>query len=63
MLEPTDRDGNTVNSQHIRCRGIPTYCAKYKADQDNIIVWDTYNNLYGGEVIEFDLINQEPICV
>ena len=24
ISEPTDKDGNTINSGHIRCRGIPT---------------------------------------
>ena len=35
ILESTDKDGNTINSEHIRCRGIPTSCIQYKANQDN----------------------------
>ena len=40
MLESTDKDGNTINSEHVRCRGIPTSCIKYKASQDK-------NNCFG----------------
>ena len=57
MLESTDKYGNTINSEHIRCRGIPTSCIEYKASQDNMTVLDIYQNLYTGEVVEFDLIN------
>ena len=56
-LESTDKDGNTINPEHIRCRGIPTPCIKYKASQDNITAWGIYKNLYKGEVIEFGVIN------
>ena len=45
MLESTDKDGNTINSEHIRCRGIPTSCIQYKANQDKITVLDIYKNL------------------
>ena len=30
ILEPTGKDGNTIHSEHIRCRGIPTSWIKYK---------------------------------
>ena len=42
MLEPTDKDGNTINSEHIRCRGIPTSCIKYKASKYQMTVLDIY---------------------
>ena len=45
MLEPTDKDGNSINSEHIRCRGIPTSCIKYKAEQDNMTGLDIYKNM------------------
>ena len=30
-LEPTDKDGNTTNSEHIIMKLIPTTCIKYYA--------------------------------
>ena len=33
ILESTDKDGNIINSEHIRMRGIPTPCIKYRAKQ------------------------------
>ena len=36
MLEPTDKDGKTINSEHIRMKGIPTSCIQYYAEQHNI---------------------------
>ena len=56
ILEPTDKDCNTINSQHLRYRRIPTSCIKYKASQDMISVLDICKDPYKGEVIEFDLI-------
>ena len=32
-LESTDKNGNTINSEHIRMKGIPTPCIKYYAQQ------------------------------
>ena len=32
ILEPTDKDGKTINSEHIRMKGIPTPCIKYYAE-------------------------------
>ena len=47
MLESTDKDGNTINSEHIGCRGIPTSCIQFKATQDKTIVLDIYKkNIY-----------------
>ena len=54
ILESTDKDCNTINSEHTRCRGIPTSCIKYKASQDKITVLGIYENMYTGEVFEFD---------
>ena len=31
ILESTDKDGKTINSEHIRMKGIPTSCIKYCA--------------------------------
>ena len=57
ILESTDKDGKTINSEHIRMKGIPTPCIKYYAEQHNITVLDTYKELYNNEVIKFDLTN------
>ena len=40
ILEPTDKDGHTINSEHLLCRSIPTSCIQYKATQDK-------NNCFG----------------
>ena len=45
ILESTDKDGNIINSEHIRMRGIPTPCIKYYAKQNNMSVLDTYKNI------------------
>ena len=42
MLESTDKNGNTMNSEHLRCRGIQTPCITYQANQDKISVLDIY---------------------
>ena len=57
-LESTNKDNNMINEEHIRMRGVPTACAKYYAQQHNITVWGSYNKLYEGEAIEFDLTNE-----
>ena len=53
----TDKYGNTINSEHIRCRGIPTFCIQYQAGQDKITALGIYKSLYKGEVIEFGSTN------
>ena len=59
ILEPTDKYGNTINAEHIRMKGIPTPCIKQYAKQHKISVLDLYKKLYKGEVIEFDLTNDD----
>ena len=56
-LESKDKDGNTIKEEHIRMRGIPNACIKYKADNDKVSVMDTYKKLYDGESILYDLTN------
>ena len=46
ILESTDKDGNIINSEHIRMRGIPTPCIKYYAKQNKKSVLDVYKDLY-----------------
>ena len=57
ILESTDKDGKTINSSHIRMKGIPTSCIQYYAEQHNITVVDIYKKLYNNEVIKSDLTN------
>ena len=57
MLESTDKDGKTINSEHIRMNGIPTTCIHYCAEQHKISVLDMYKKLYNNEIIKFDLTN------
>ena len=57
ILEPTGKDGKTINSEHIRMKGIPTPCIKYYAEQHNINVLDIYRKLYNNGAIKFDLTN------
>ena len=57
VLQSTDKDGNAINSHHIRMKGIPTPWKKSYAEQNNISVLDVYKNLYNNEHITFDLTN------
>ena len=57
ILEPTDKDGKTIISKHIRMKGIPTTCIKYYADQHNTTVLDVYNKSVSNKTIEFNLTN------
>ena len=42
ILESTDKDGKTINSEHIRMKGIPTPCINYYAQKKCITVLDVY---------------------
>ena len=57
ILDSTDKDGKTINSEHIRMKGIPTPCIKYYAEQHNITVLDVYTKLFNNKTIKFDLTN------
>ena len=63
MLESTDNDGKTINSEHIIMKGIPTPCIKYYAEQDNLTVLDVYKKLFENTTIKFDLTNDNTKCV
>ena len=45
MLEPTDKDGKTINSEHMIMKGIPAPCIKYYAQQKGITGLDVYKML------------------
>ena len=57
ILEPTDKDGMTIHSEHIRMKSIPTPCIKYRAEQHNLTVLDLCKKLYDNKTIRFDLTN------
>ena len=57
ILESTAKDGKTINSEHVRMKGIPTPCIKYYAEEKCITVLYIYKKLYNNEVIKFDLTN------
>ena len=63
MLEPIDKDGNAINSEHIIMKGIPTPCIKYYAQQKGITVLDVYKRLFNNKTIKFDLTNDNTKCV
>ena len=54
ILEPTDKDGETPNSEHIRMKSIPAPCIKYYAQKKSITVLDVYKNLFKNKAIKFD---------
>ena len=56
-VESTDEDGKTVNSEHLRMKGIPTPCTKYYAEQHSITVLDVYTKLVNNKTITLDLTN------
>ena len=57
ILESTDKDGKTINSEHIRMKGTPTPCTKYYAQQKGITVSDVYKELFKNKTIKFGLAN------
>ena len=57
ILESKDKHGNTIHEDHIRMRGIPTPCIKYKAHESTCDVMSIYKTLYNGGGIEFDFNN------
>ena len=61
LLESHDKDGNLIYDHHIRMKGIPVDCIKYKADQEyGGDVMKIYKDLYDGKEITFDLLAVRP---
>ena len=50
VLESTDTYVNSMNSELIRCRGIPTACITYKASRDKVSVLDICKTMYKGDL-------------
>ena len=57
ILGSTDKCGKTINSEHIRMKGIPTPCIKYYAQQKGITGLDVYKKLFNNKTIKLDLSN------
>ena len=57
MLEPTDKDGKTSNSEHIRMKSLPTPCIEYYAQQKGITALEVYEKLFKIKTMRFDLTN------
>ena len=51
ISESTDKDDNTIHSEHIRMKGIPASCIKYYAEQHNMSVLDLFKQLYDFKTI------------
>ena len=56
-LESTDKDGQTINSEHSIMNGIPTPCIKYYAQMKGITALEVYNMLFNNKYIKFELTN------
>ena len=61
-LESISKEGETINGDLLRMKGIPTSCIEYYAKVNNISVLDLYSQLFGGVSIEFDLTNDVNKC-
>ena len=60
-LEAKDKDGNTIHDYHIRMKGVPADCIKYKADKEyggDIV--KLYKDLYEGKELTFNLLAVRP---
>ena len=57
ILESTDKYGKTINSEHIRMKGIPKPGIKYYAQKKGITVSDVYKKFFNNKTIKFDLNN------
>lgn len=60
-LKSVDEEGNDIIDYHIRMKGIPEDCIKYKANQEyGGDLMALYNDLYEGKTLEFDLLAVKP---
>jgi len=56
LLEGKDENGNLVNDNHIRLKGVDHNTIKETSKIKNKSIRDLYIDLYNGETIEFDLV-------
>jgi hypothetical protein len=56
VLESKDKDGNIINGEHLRMKGVPQQSIDYTRKLLNTNFHDLYMKLYKGEKIKFDLL-------
>ena len=61
-LESISKEGNILNCDLSRMKGIPTSCIEYYAKVNDISVLELYSQLFDGVSIEFDLTNDNNKC-
>lgn len=60
-LQSLNKDGEIITDYHIRMKGIPEDCIKYKADNEyGGDLMALYNDLFEGKTLEFDLLAVKP---
>ena len=62
ILESINKDGETINSDHIRMKSVPTSCIKYTSQEQELQPLDLYQQLYNGTPISFDLTEGGGNC-
>ena len=61
-LESVDAEGNTINSDHIRMKSVPTSCIKYTSKEMNLQPMELYKQLFESKKINFDLTEGGNNC-
>jgi hypothetical protein len=61
-LESVDAEGNTINSDHIRMKSVPTSCIKYTSKELNLQPMELYKQLFESKKINFDLTEGGNNC-
>jgi hypothetical protein len=56
LLEGEDENGNIIQDQHIRMKGIPTICLEKTAEEEKCTVKDYYLRMYNDEKLCFNII-------
>jgi len=62
VLESVDKNGENINSDHIRMKSIPTSCIKFTSTEQQLQPLDLYKTLYNGNSINFDLTEKGRNC-
>ena len=62
-LESMSKEGEQINGDLSRMKGIPTSCIEYYAKIHNISVLEIYSQLCDGKSIEYGLANDNNKCV
>ena len=62
ILESVDKDGQIINSNHIRMKSVPTSCIEYESKEQELQPINLYEDLFNGEKINFDLTEGGNNC-